>query len=48
LIIELDGEIHDDIEQMNYDVERDKYLNNMGYTLLRFKNELVLEELDKV
>jgi len=37
LIIELDGKIHE--TQKEYDRERDKILTEMGYSVIRFKNE---------
>ena len=37
LIIELDGEIHD--QQKLYDARRDAWLTREGYRVLRFKNE---------
>jgi very-short-patch-repair endonuclease len=48
LVIEVDGKIHelDDVKQ--YDAERQEYLEALGHTVLRFTNEMVLEEPDKV
>ena len=40
LIIEVDGPIHE--EQKEYDYEREEYLKNLGYFILRFTNEEVL------
>ena len=42
LVIELDGEVHNDLEQQEYDNERDKFLNELGIEVMRFKNEQVI------
>jgi len=41
LIIELDGQVHNDPVQSLYDAERDKRLCELGYKVLRFENRLV-------
>lgn len=46
LIIELDGAIHD--TQKEADEERTRYLNEKGYTVIRFTNEEVLSDLNNV
>ena len=47
--IELDGEIHNDKEQSLYDIERSKRLKELyGIEILRFKNEEVFENLERV
>ena len=38
LIIELDGGQHNEPNNISYDEERTKYLNNRGYRVLRFWN----------
>ena len=38
LIVELDGSQHYDPEVMAYDQKRTAYLNSLGYTVLRFTN----------
>ncbi len=43
LIVEFDGEIHNNAEQQKHDVTRDKYLSSSGFEILRFKNEELLE-----
>lgn len=48
LIIELDGEYHDNKEQKEYDERRTAHLQNLGYTELRFKNEEILCAPEKV
>ena len=46
LIIELDGGQH--AEQTVYDQQRDAWLRNQGYTVLRFWNNDVMRELEGV
>ena len=48
LIIELDGGIHDSIEQQEYDDGRSFELEEKGFKILRFRNEEVLNNIDKV
>ena len=46
LIIEVDGSQH--LEQDDYDSERTKYLESLGYRVLRFWNNEVLNNMDMV
>ena len=46
LIIEVDGEIHDN--QIEKDQARTEVLENLGYKVLRFRNEKVLGNLEEV
>jgi len=46
LIIEIDGSQH--AEQAGYDQHRDAWLRNQGYTVLRFWNNEILQQLDEV
>jgi very-short-patch-repair endonuclease len=48
LAIELDGDTHYTNEAEDYDVNRTKYLNSMGITVLRFINTDVFQNLDGV
>jgi very-short-patch-repair endonuclease len=48
LIVELDGEIHDTPRQKAHDKNRDIYLRSLGYTVLRFSNQEVLETPETV
>ena len=48
LVVELDGGYHNKPTQMKSDAERTAALNAMGYTELRFKNEEVICNIDKV
>ena len=48
LIVELDGPLHDIIEQKLHDSARDAELRRRGYRILRFANELVIPGSDLV
>ena len=43
LIIELDGEYHDNIKQQNKDIWRTQLLHSLGYRVIRFKNKQITE-----
>jgi type I site-specific restriction-modification system R (restriction) subunit len=47
LDIELDGEIHKTPEMVAKDAQRDAMLRSLGFTVLRFPNQLVLGEPEK-
>jgi len=46
LIIEVDGDVHD--AQIDYDAARTVHLEQYGYTVLRFRNDQVLNDLGTV
>jgi len=46
LIIELDGSQH--LEQEEYDEERTQYLESLGYRVIRFWNNDVMENINGV
>ncbi len=46
LIVEVDGGQHAD--QLNYDAERDAWLRSQGFSILRFWNNEVLENINGV
>lgn len=46
LIIEVDGSQH--LEQVEYDEQRTKYLESLGYKVIRFWNNEVMKDLDGV
>jgi very-short-patch-repair endonuclease len=48
LVIELDGEIHDKKEQMEYDDGRSFELEEKGFKILRFRNEEVINDIQSV
>ena len=48
LIIEIDGGYHDTPEQQKRDRIREKALENVGFQIIRFKNEEVLSDISSV
>jgi very-short-patch-repair endonuclease len=48
LIVELDGEIHEDPRQLAHDQNRDFYLASQGCTILRFPNRELFENREAV
>ncbi len=48
LIIELDGGYHDTEEQKVFDTTRSEWLKHQGFTVIRFKNEEVFNNLENV
>lgn len=46
LILEIDGSQH--FEQVEYDDDRTKYLNSLGYEVVRYWNNDVLRDIDVV
>ena len=48
LCIELDGSVHDSDEQQQRDAERTMFLNQNRIKVIRFKNEEVEEDIEKV
>ena len=46
LIIEVDGGQH--MDNVSYDLQRDEWLNNQNFKVLRFWNNQVLNEIDSV
>ena len=47
LIIELEGSVHDDPRQGEYDLNRRLWLEKQGYSVLRIENRYILECLDE-
>jgi len=45
LVVELDGGIHSEPQQMAHDENRDAYLKSLGCTILRFPNESIFSNL---
>lgn len=43
LAIELDGEVHAELNSIAWDAERDEELNKLGVTVLRYENRWVYE-----
>ena len=48
LIIELDGEAHNNPAAMQYDEQRTSLFNNLGYKVIRFQNKMVFDHLESV
>ena len=48
LIIEVDGNIHNKPEQQEWDKQRTAFLESQDYRVVRFSNEQVLHDIDKV
>ncbi len=48
LVIELDGDPHGDYIQIVKDTHRDKYLEELGFTILRFENRFVFQDPEYV
>ena len=48
LVIEVDGGYHSEYEQIEKDEFRTQRLRDWGFTVLRFKNEEVLEDISSV
>ncbi len=48
LIIELDGDIHGDYNQIEKDTKRDQYLQDLGFNILRFENRFVFQDPEYV
>lgn len=46
LVVEVDGDIHD--FHKGYDFERDQFLKELGYSILRFTNDEIEKNLDGV
>ena len=48
LIIELDGEVHQNASAEEYDKKRTAYLNREGFTVIRFENKMIFDNLKSV
>jgi very-short-patch-repair endonuclease len=48
LVVEVDGGIHDQLEQAEYDAARTAHLGSFGYRVIRVRNEEVLANLPAV
>ena len=48
LVIEVDGDIHNDENAIQYDLGRTEVLNNFGLKVIRFTNDQILYSLDFV
>lgn len=48
LVIEVDGDYHHEMEAIEYDNQRTDFLNKAGFEVIRFTNNEVINETDKV
>lgn len=48
LVIEVDGGYHSQPQQKVLDKQRSEHLEAMGFTVIRFDNDKIIEEIDKV
>ena len=48
LVIEVDGAYHSEFEQIQYDEDRTQRLQNLGFNVIRFSNENVINNIDSV
>ena len=48
LIVELDGDHHGDPDQSNSDIRRDLWLEQQGYTVLRYWNSMIWTDMVRV
>ena len=48
LVIELDGEVHGISSVKERDIKRQKFLENLNLTIMRYLNEMILESLEAV
>jgi very-short-patch-repair endonuclease len=48
LVIELDGEVHNDPKQAAYDLLRDEQIRALGFRILRFENKEVFVNTEAV
>ena len=48
LIIELDGEVHNNLIAIDYDEKRTAFFNVNGFKVVRFENKMVFENLPSV
>ncbi len=48
LVIEVDGGVHDETDQAEYDAGRTYTLHELGFRVLRFRNEEVISNLAQV
>ncbi|MCC7437163.1 MAG: DUF559 domain-containing protein [Armatimonadetes bacterium] len=48
VVVELDGEYHDDPKQAERDAFRESYIQELGYRVIRFRNSDVIENIQLV
>lgn len=48
LVIELDGPYHSDLKQQIYDLKRTDALQSIGFKVIRFQNQEVIDDVEQV
>ena len=48
LVIELDGDSHGEYNKIQEDENRDKYIESLGFTVMRFENRFVFQDPDYI
>jgi very-short-patch-repair endonuclease len=48
LVIEVDGGYHDESDAQQYDLKRDAVIKNADFIVLRFKNQEIDQDIEKV
>lgn len=48
LVIELDGEVHNNPTAEEYDEKRSAFLGKLGFTVIRFENKMIFDNLPSV
>ena len=48
LVIELDGGVHEGLEQKEHDLNRDQVIQEFGIRIIRFKNNEVIGDMEDV
>ena len=48
LSVEIDGEVHNNKDSNEYDLERDDFIKGFGIKVMRFRNEDIERDIDKV
>ncbi len=48
LVIEIDGKTHNNKDVQEYDTARTNTLNNYGLKVIRFKNDMILNNIEEV
>jgi very-short-patch-repair endonuclease len=48
LVLEVDGDVHAFSERELHDAERQRFLESMGFKVVRFSNEAIKQSLDHV
>ena len=48
LVVEIDGQIHNKTDIKEYDQDREKKMLSLGITTIRFKNDEIFNDIEKV